>query len=185
MSVRKATEGVSQWNNKIMFPKDRYTLQVIEEKCEPSSGGNPMITRTLQVIAPETAQVGDVTINVSGTKVTQFLVCKVSDGSGGWDAEKSDKAFGRLRDDLLLFDPSLEQIDDENPPLIAKGKFVDAVIYGREQKSYKNPTPEQIAKGQKIGDPIKDANGKDIVIYQPQIEGGILAVVPDPVDARF
>lgn len=179
------SEGVSQWNNKMMFPKDRYTLQVIEEKHEPNSNGNPMLTRTLQIVAPELATVGDIKINVAGLKVTQMMVTKVADGNGGWDKEKSDAAFGRLRDDLLLFDPTLTEIDDENPPLIAKGKFVDAIIYGKENKSYKPPTPADIAQGKKIGEPIKDANGKDIVAYQLAIEGRINAVVKDPFNSQF
>lgn len=185
MSARSISEGISQWNSKSPFPKDRYTLQVIEEKCEPSSGGNPMITRVLQIVAPEIAQLGENKINVAGLKVYQYLVCKVGDGNGGWDAEKSDASFGRLRDDLLLFDPSITQIDDENPPLVAKGKFVDAIVSGKPDKSYKAPTPEQIAKGQKVGEAIKDGNGKDIIVHRLQLDGGILAVVPAPSGMAF
>lgn len=185
MSIRKTSEGVGQWTNRMMFPKDRYTLQVIEEKCEPNSTGNPMITRTLQIIAPEIAQVGELKISVAGLKVIQYLVCKVADGNGGWDLEKSDRCYGRLRDDLLMFDPTLTEIDDENPPLIAKGKFVDAVVYGKESKSFKNPTPAEIAVGKKVGEAIKDASGKDIIVYQLQLEGGINAVVSDPSNTAF
>ena len=32
------------------------------------------------------------------------------------------------------------------------------------------PTPEERAKGQKIGKPIKGPDGKDVVVYQLQIE---------------
>lgn len=170
MAIRGVTEGVSNWNSKMFFPKDRYSITCIEEEFKKSDGGNPMLIRTWEIKHPETIQLGDKTVNIGGTKVTQYVVTKVSDGEGGWDTQKSDKAFGRFRDELLSVGFSDPEIDDENPPVFMKGKTVEAVLYGKKSQSFKDPTPEQRAAGKRIGDPIKDVDGKDIVIYQIQIE---------------
>lgn len=185
MAIRATTEGVGQWNNKMPFPKDRYTLRVTEEVMKISGNDNPQIARTLEIVAPEIGEIDGKKISVVGCKIYQYLPSKVSDGNGGWDQEKSDKAYGKLRDDLLMFDPSLTEIDDENPPCIAKGRYVDAIIVGRSDKSYKPPTKEQIAKGMKVGDPIKDAQGNDVEVYKLAIEGSILAVVEAPAGVAF
>jgi hypothetical protein len=172
MAVRKMTEGASSWNNKMPFPKDRYQIRCIEEEFGLSSGDNPMITRTFEILSPETVPVGDRTISVGGRKVIQYRITKVrnskedvSKGEPEWNEEKSDKSFGQLRDELNLVGYDKEEIDDENPPLIFKDKIFDAILYGKEDTARKAP-----AKGQRVGEAIKDANGKEIKSFQIQIE---------------
>lgn len=173
MSIRKLSEGgVSGWNSKMPFNKDRYTLKCIEEDFAPSkSSGNPMLTRTWEIYCPSPVMIGDREVDIDGLKVTQLCITKVGDGQGGWDQEKSDKAFSRFRDELVTlgFDPNGE-IDDENPPCFALGKTVDAIVYGKKDVARKSPTAEQIKKGIRQGDPIKDAAGKDVVVYQLAID---------------
>lgn len=177
MAIRKLNDGVGQYSNNMPFPQDRYQIRCVEESFAPSSGGNPMITREWEIISPETIQLGDKTIGIVGTKVVQYLVCKVKDEDGdGWDSKKSDKAFSKLAADLgvLGIDPSTE-VDDENPPLIAKGKVVQAILYAKEDARRKAPTPEQLSFGQRVGDIIKDENGKDVKSYRLNI-GEILGL---------
>lgn len=178
MAIRKMTDGVSGYNNKTPFPRDRYSICCVEEDMEISkSKDNPMLKRQWEVVSPETVALGDRTISVAGVKFTTYTTTKVRStkeeveaGEPEWNEEKSDKAFGRLRDDLLLvgFDPDGE-IDDENPPCFMKGKTVEAILYAREDVARKSPTPEQ-AKKRQPGDPIKDAEGNDVVTYQIQLE---------------
>lgn len=166
MAKRSITEGSTSWNNKIPLPKDRRTLRCIEESFGLSqSSGNPMITRTWEIVEPNEIEIGDRKVDIDGVKVTQYLPTKNKE-----DAEKSNKAFGRLVEDLKSLGYSESEIDDENPPLIAKGKVVDAIVYGKENKSFKPPTAEEKKNGARFGQPIKDAQGKDVVVYQPQIE---------------
>lgn len=182
MATRKVTEGVGMWNNTIPFPKDRYVCHCISEERKKAASSNLMLVREWEIVKPETIKVGDKEFNIAGQKVTQYLTFKVHavDDNGKaldtWDAAKCELAFGRLRDDLLKLGFDGEEIDDENPPLIAKGKTVDLILYGKEDKKYKSPTPEQIAKGIKRGDPIKGPDGKDIVAYQLQIDGGVFGL---------
>jgi len=178
MAIRKLSEGISSWNSKTPFPKDRYQLTCIEEEFGKSKGGNPMITRTWEITAPELVMNGDKQLNVAGLQTTQYVTLKVkAEGGDGWDIQKSDKAFGRFRDEALTLglDPDTE-VDDENPPLIAKGKTVDAILYAREDVARKPPTPEQLRQGRRFGDEIKDVNNKSIKTYTLQIEC-ILGVV--------
>jgi|ERR1041385_4087862 hypothetical protein len=167
MAIRKLTDGVRGWNSKMPFPKDRYTLRCIEESFSPSkSSGNPMITREWEICAPELVVIGDKEVDIDGLKVQQYVVI-----DNIKDAEKGNKAFGRFSDELTVlgFDDE-EGIDTEKPPLVAKGKVVDAIVYGKEDVSRKTPTKEQLKKGIKQGDPIKGPDGKDIKTYQLTIE---------------
>jgi hypothetical protein len=171
MAIRNLNQAVEiNWNSKMAFPKDRYTIRCTEEKFGMNSNNNPMITREWEVVAPETVQIGDQIVTVSGATIQQYLTSKVKGDGGQWDSKRSDGAFARLRDDLKLLGFEGEEIDDENPPLIAKGKVVEAILYGRVSKSFKEVTPEQRAKGQRNGDPIKDLDGKDVVVYQINID---------------
>jgi len=175
MAIRKVSEGVSQWNSKMEFPKDRYILHCVEEEFGISKGSqNPMVTRTWEVIGngegSETITIGDKTVGIAGTKITQYRPTKVrTEDKEGWDPQKSDKAFGAFRDELKTCGFDEEEIDDENPPVFMKGKTVEAVVYGKKDVSRKQQTPEQ-KKRNEPGDPIKDANNKEVITYQPQIE---------------
>ncbi len=164
---------VSGWNSKLPFPTDRYVLRCIEEEFNTSrNSGNPMLTRTWEICHTEPVQIGERKVDIDGLKITQYVITKnKSEDGDGWDGEKSDKSFGRFRDELILLGFDAEgQIDDENPPCFAKGKVVDAVVKGKKQTACKSPTPEQIRKGQKQGDPIKDDAGKDVVTYVLTLE---------------
>jgi hypothetical protein len=172
MAIRKTSEGISQWNNKLPFPKDRYTIRCIEESFGLSkSSDNPMISRTWEVLTPELVTIGDKQVNVAGAKIQQYVVCKVKDPeTGGWDAKKSDVKFGQLRDDLTALGYEGEEIDDENPPMIGMGKVVDAILYGKVNQSFREPTPEEKAQGKRVGQPIKDGAGNDVKTYQINID---------------
>lgn len=165
------TDGVSNWNNKVFFPTDRYTLHCVEEKFAPSNKGNPMITREFEIVSPAEIQIGDRKYNIAGLKIVQYRTVKVKDENGDWDTVKSDKSWGNFRDELLAigFDPEAE-VDDENPPLEFKGKNIDAILYAREDVARKSVTPEQAAKGIRQGDPITDANDNEIKTYQIQLQ---------------
>ena len=172
MATRKMTDGVSQWKNTMPFPKDNYILRCIEETFGISSGGNPMITRKFEIVAPSIVEIGELKVGVAGATIVQYRVTKNKDKeTGEWDQKKSDDSFGNLRDEFLAIgaDEDME-IDDENPPLLFKNKTIQAVVYGKKDVSRKPVTAEQIRKGIKQGDPIKDQDGNEIVSYQLQIE---------------
>lgn len=164
--IRKMNQGVSNWNSKVFFPKNRYTIRCIEESFAPSKAGNPMITREFEIVSPEEVEVGDRKYNVAGQTIPQYRTTRING-----DDTKSDKCWSSFRDELLVtgFDPEAE-VDDENPPLEFKGKSFSAILYGKEDTARQSPTLEQRAKGIKIGDPILDADGNEIKTYQIQIE---------------
>ena len=175
MAIRKVSEGISQWNSKMEFPKDRYHIHCVEEEIGISkNSGNPMVTRTWEIICAgeggETITIGDKTIGIAGAKITQYRPTKVrTEDKEGWDPKKSDKAFGAFRDELVVCGFENEDIDDENPPAFMKGKTVEAVVYGQKSVSRKPQTPEQ-KKNNEPGDAITDSAGKEIATYQLNIE---------------
>lgn len=170
MAVRNVSEGVSNWTNKMFFPTKRYSICCIEEEATKSEKGHPMLVRTFEIVAPETIDVGGKPVNLVGTKVTQYRVTKVADGEGGWDMAKSDKAFGSFRDELVNAGYDESEIDDENPPCFFKGKTFDAILYGKKTQAFESPTDAERAEGKRIGAAIKDADGKDVINYQIQID---------------
>lgn len=170
MVAMKDPNAVGQWNRTIPFPTDRYLVRCIEEEFSESSSGNPMIVRTFELVQQAPIKVGDKQYDVDGQKITQYRVVKNADGQGGWDAEKTSKSQETLREELTKVGYTEESFDDENPPLIFKGKVFDAVVSGQKKTMYKAPTPEQVAKGHRVGDPIKGPDGKDTFTYQLNID---------------
>jgi hypothetical protein len=179
MAIRNVNDGVSAWNNKMPFPKDNYVIRCLEEKFAPSSSGNPMITRNWEVVSPEVATLGDKQVSVVGARVTQWLPTEVYEG-GKLDEAKSDKAFGKVRDDFQALGYKDTSIDTANPPLIAKGKCAYGIVYARENEATKPLTNQQRLEGKKVGDAIIDpTTGKPVITYQLQIEC-ILGLAPEP-----
>lgn len=173
MAIVKMVDSTSvgSWKKSMPFPKNRYTMRCIEEDNQTSSNGNSMLVRTWEIYQPSpvTSVDGTKQLDIDGLKITQYLTYRVFDGDEV-NKESTSKAINALRDDLALLGFEGDEFDDENPPQIAKGKVVDAIIYGKKNQSFMEPSPEQRAKGQRVGEPIKDANGKDVVVYQLQIE---------------
>jgi hypothetical protein len=185
MATRTMNSGVVSWSSKMPFPKDRYQIACIEEKFAPSkNSGNPMITRVFEIVSPEQIEVGDMKVAVGGLKFTQYVTIKVKDEDGeGWNAEKSDKAFGRFAEELKVVGFEEESIDDENPPLFFLKKNFDAIVYAKCDVARKSPTPEQARKGQP-GDVIKDAFDKEVKTYQLALDQ-ILGVAVTEVGVQY
>jgi hypothetical protein len=126
-----------------------------------------MVTLEWEIVNQEPKQIGDKMIDFDGVKFKSYHVTRMPD-----DDARSENMFVQYQDRVLV--PCGVDVDDgwddENPPSV-KGKVVYATVYGKEQQSYKSPTPEQKAKGQKIGDAIKDPlTNKEVILYQPSIE---------------
>jgi|ERR1044071_4080839 hypothetical protein len=168
MAVKQVdrTKTTKMWGNKIPFPKDNYVLRCVSQEFKPNSNNNPMVTLEWEIVNQEPKQIGADLIEFDGLKFSSYHVIKVLD-----DEEASNKAFNRFCEMLEKcgIDTS-EGIDDENPPSL-KSKIVYACVYGREQPSYASPTPEERAKGLKVGKVLKDPiTKKDVINYQPTIE---------------
>jgi hypothetical protein len=164
------TKTTKTWNNKTFWPKDNYIIRCIESSFAPNSNGNPMVTLEWEVVNQEPKQIGEDLVEFDGVKFRSYHVIKTV-GDDETAEQNSVKAFNRYGELLQKcgIDVS-EGYDDENPPM-PKGKVVHATVYGKEQASFKSPTPEEKAKGQKVGSILKDPiTGKDVVNYQPTIE---------------
>lgn len=168
MAVIDKSNMVKQLNSKIEFPKDRYLLLCTDEKLAPSQGGNPMITRNWELISPEVIEINGEQVSIGGTKFTEYLVVKNLTGDDKKTAaEKTAASQARLVANYEKLGYT-DDIDDENPVLIAKGKYADWICGSDENVQCKAPTPEERAKGKKVGAPIKGPDGKDIKTYYPK-----------------
>lgn len=165
MAIIDKSKTVANLSSKLALPRDHYVLRCISEKFAPSKAGNPMITREWELVFPETKEIGGQTVNVAGTKFLQYLTVKVADGNGGWDAEKTAAAQGRLVADYDTLGFDSDNIDDENPALYAQGILADAICGSEESVQRKAQTPEQKAK-KELGEEIK-VDGKSVKSYRP------------------
>lgn len=164
MAIRTAnkTENAKLWNFRLFFPTDNYIIRCLSQESGVSSNDNPMTVCEWEIVNATPRMIGEQLIDFDGVKFKSYHVTAVKD-----DAEKSQNAFNAF-DEILRkagHDTS-EGWDDENPPQVLKGKVFYAALAGKEQPMFKSPTPEQVAKGQKMGDPLKDPiTGKDVTSW--------------------
>lgn len=162
-----------KWSNKTMLPRDNYILRVVEESFGPSKGsGNPMITLEFEVVSPEEVEVGGDMFNVAGVKTVGYYTTQVfADAEGNLEKDKTENAQKRVRTLYERFGLPSDNINFENPVLEFKGKTVHALLYSDVTEQRKAPTKEQLAKGQRQGDVIKNPiTGKPLVSYYPKID---------------
>lgn len=172
MAVRTLTNLVGNITNKDRFPRQEVVLRCLENKFGPSqSSGNPMITLEWEIIHPESVTINGEVKNIMGVKPgsSYFPTIVLAEDKSRNNA-KSDAALARLRDFRKAVDLPADEIDDENPTLDYKGICVDAVCSAEEYKLHKEPTAEQLARGQRQGDPMTDASGKPLVGYRIKVD---------------
>jgi len=168
--LRKADAVVGALTMKDRLPRNRYTLRCVEEEfVQSKNSGNPMIHREWEIVLPEVVTVDGKEKEIGGLKVPQYHTIIVME-DGTRNDEKSDKALDRFLTERRNLGLPADEVDDENPPLDVKGMLVDAILSAEEQVARQDPTPEERAQGKKIGQPIKDADGKDIKNYRIRLE---------------
>lgn len=155
-------------NKTIKLPRQRYGLRVKEETFAVSKQGNNMIVLTLEIVSPEffTNPVDGSKVSIAGCELRKhYLTLNVKD-----DAKKSQNMFDNYSKlcDKLGKPIGEEGLDIDNPPKRFEGMIVDAICDGKEYVQRTDPTPEQ-KKNNELGDPIKDAKGKDIVAYSAEL----------------
>lgn len=169
----KRSDQVGSLGKNTPLPKNRYSLQCMEETFETSSKGNLMIKRVWQLIAPQYVEVGGQKIDVLGQEFQQYLTTKCfkkdSEGADVPDEEKTKSMMNRVFDDFSVLGLPCDEIDESNPLLGAKGIVADAICGSEEFTQTKDPTPEQVQRGQKYGDPILDANDRPIKGFKPKL----------------
>lgn len=163
----QATQALSK---KLPLPKNRYAVQCIEEEYKESSKGNMMVKRTWEIVSPIEVTIGGEVINVAGVTIEQYLTLIVFKEDGTVDEKKVAGMKGRYIQDANLFNETVpNDFDESNPPLYAKGKVMEAILSSQEYPQTQDPTPEELAKGQKYGKPILDQNNKPLKGFKPQL----------------
>ena len=177
----KREDAVTGLNSKIPLPRDRYSIQCMEETFVQSKNTPTwMIVRNWEIVAPATIQVNGRSVEIAGTEVVQRQMTKIADGKGGYDSVKTKNALSRLFEEFETIGLPQDEIDENNPPLLLEGKVFDAILDNEEYTRCKEPTAEQLSKGAKQGDPILDENGKTIVGFKVKFVGliGVSSVEP-------
>lgn len=161
----KKSETLLSLNPSVMIPTDiNYTFRCVEETVEKSNNsGSLMIVRELELISPETIQFNGDNYGMAGMKQNQYITFKVSDGKGGFDSVKSQLAMGRVWTDYEKLGFEGDDIDENNPVLIAKGR---KLLFKMKNDEFTFTTPltqADIAAGKKYGQGapvIDEATGK-------------------------
>lgn len=161
----KKSDTLLSLNPSVMIPIDiNYTFRCVEESVEKSNNsGSLMVVRELELIAPETIEFNNNRYGMAGMKLYQYITFKVSDGKGGFDKTKTQLAMGRVWTDYEKLGFTGEDIDENNPILIAKGRKL-LFKMKNEEFTYTAPlTQDDIQAGKKFGQGapvIDEATGK-------------------------
>lgn len=166
MAIIKATEAPVNLGSNIALPRDRYIIRCTAEEFGPSkSSGNPMITRTWEIVSPESIMIDGKKVIIAGTEIKRYNTLEVIG-----DQAKTLKAVGSyLADNAKLGLPSAE-VDTENPELLCEGVCAHAILSSEEQVTRKALTDEERAEGKKFGEAIKDQEGNELKRYNHRIE---------------
>lgn len=165
IKVANKTENAKLWNFRMFFPTDNYVIRCLNQSAEVSQNNNPMTVLEWEIVNAEPRMIGESLVDFDGVKFRSWHVTAVKSGE---DQEKRSQDVFNTFDEILCKagHDTTEGWDDENPPQILKGKVFYAALAGKEQPMCKSPTPEQVAKGQKYGDVMKDPiTGKDVVTW--------------------
>lgn len=176
----KREELAAQLPKNVALPKDRYSIQCTEEEFGESSKGNMMITRTWEVVDPTEKVINGQKYGIGGIILKQYLttVC-FKDGPNGKevDTTKTQTMMAQVFEDYKKLGLPYDDIDENNPVLGAKGLVANAILLSKPVPQTKDPTPEQLAKGQKYGDPILDEEGKGLDTWRVQLDyNGLLGL---------
>lgn len=151
------TNTVGKLNSKVKLPRDRYTARIKDVKYGTSSTGNPMITLGWEVIEPEQVVINGQQYAIQGSEFSSYL-------------SLTEKAASMVFDTLEKLELPADEIDEANPNIEQfRGLVADVILNSEESSARKDPTPEQRAARQQ-GDPILDANGKEIKSYRVRLE---------------
>ena len=166
-----AYQTMSQkYDGKIQWPRQSdYVLRVIDEEFTQSkSTGNPMIHLTVEVDRPEEVEIAGEVYMIAGQKCELYYVTKTLEGPDAED--KSVNNAKRVKDLYDLFELPSDNINLENPELGFKGKLVFAMMDSETKERRGSPTKEQLAKGMKQGDILKNPiTGKPLIYYVPKV----------------
>lgn len=164
---------MKNWNSSIPFPLDNYIVRILPDATfGPSSKGKPMITLNYEVVSPESVKIAGEDYNVAGVKTRPtYNVTKSVDEDGNVDVEKTDK-IKQMLDDMCTKMGVPLITDPENPDINAfKGKYVWALVGNESVERRKAPTAEQLARGERQGDIIKNpVTGEPLVNNYPKIQ---------------
>lgn len=176
MPVVKRSETTKALNLRMQLPENtRVAIQCMKEEfAESKNSGNFHIHREWQVIDHPEIIINSQEIDLKGTELDEYVTTKWSDGNGGFlppSDSKVRKGLGRAYESYDKIGKPLpeEGFDTDNPPLVAKGMVVEAVLKSEQQQVTNPPSEEDIAAGRKRGSAKVDSDGKPVYIFLPKI----------------
>lgn len=168
MSLRVADKSntTSLWNSRMYFPKNNYTVRIIDEVNKPSSKGNPMVTLEFEIVNSSPVKIGD-----NGIVEFDGVTFKKYFTTGNPNNKELDqKAFNKYDEFLRLCGiDTTNGWDNEAPPSVL-GKVLKCNLYGKETVQRADPTEEEkqspdeeVRKGKIL---VNEITGKEVRGYQ-------------------
>lgn len=162
-----------KYSSQLQFPQDNYLVRCTSAIFGPSkSSGKPMITMEFEILSPEVVEIGGEQYTVAGVQTRPYYqVTQSIDGDGNLDAEKTETIKENLDKVCEAF--GIPPIDNPENPVIEGfvGKVVWALLNSEKFEKRRSPTAAQLAKGEKVGDILKNPiTGEPLVSYSPKIE---------------
>lgn len=164
-----------KWNMRVFWPTEYYQLRVKEVTFSPSkTKGNPQVTLSCEVVAPETVDNGDDLVTVSGTPIEYYLPTTIfKEGTEEVDTKKTREVREKYSALLLNWDlPAIEGDDawDNIDTSVFVGVTFFAMLKAKRNEKRKSPTAAQKAAGLP-GDILMDPiSGEKSITYYPQVD---------------
>lgn len=178
------------YNSKMQLPtSDNYVNRItFAEFVDSKTSGNPMIHFTSEIVSPEVVSINGEDVNIAGTTVEHYYTTTTIGDDEKTAANRKRILDDKNPDELGLYprlglDPA--SFNPENPDVsVFKGLVFLSAMGSKAEPQRKSPTAEQLAKGQKQGDIMKNpVTGKDMVFHKPYVKE-IFGLAPSGVGSK-
>lgn len=166
LQVANKSDVSTLWNSRMYFPKNNYTVRIVDETNKPSAKGSPMVTLEFEIVNSEPIKIGDNgMVEFDGVTFKKYMVT--------WnpnDAKKAQANFNRYDEFLKTCGIDTSAGWDYNSPPSVLGKVLKCNLYGKETVQRADPTEEEkqspdeeVRKGKVL---VNAITGKEVRGYQ-------------------
>lgn len=156
-----------KWNSKVMFPTDNvFNTRIIEASFGPSkSTDNLMVTVNIEIVSPQTYEIGRVEYNIAGVKAVKYFSLENKK-----DSSKNDKLRAQFAEFYTRCGLDASTIDYENVNVKdLLQKVLMTSLKGKSEVARKTPTLAQVQKGE-LGSVMKNpVTGKEEIYWKPEV----------------
>ena len=161
-------------NDGVSIPTDiEYKFKCVDETYTKSQGsGNFMVVRQLELVLPDQLEIDGVRYGLGGSKFTHYNVVNVP-GDRVQTLTKMGSYIAQLKKFFKVEFGLNDELNPNNPPMYAKGKYLWFTMKNTEKPKYVPLTKEQKEEGMKWNqaDAVLDPDtGEQVIGIQHELQ---------------